>query len=95
MLTGDSRKTTNGTHEIGTMGVKLATKVIGGQVELGLIEVDDHLIVSGSVGDLNTLDSALRDDTSTIFLVCAPCNFDAFGVSDGLVHFRRRPGAEV
>lgn len=77
------------------MGIQLTTEVVGGQVDLGLVEECDHLDVVRGGQELNTLDGTVGNETSTVLLVRAPSDFDSLGVGDGLVGFRGRPQAEI
>lgn len=53
-------------------------------VELSLVdETSDHGVVGG-VEDLETLKGAVEHDTSAMALLCAPRDFLAFSVGDGV-----------
>lgn len=83
------------THEISTVGVKLAAEIVGSQVDESLIEMDQHLKVRRRLQELNTGDSASRDETGTVTGLRAPCDFLAFGVTDSGGAGGRSPEAPV
>lgn len=71
------------THEISTVGVELTTEVIGGQVELGLVEEGDNLEVRGRTKELESGDSASGNETGTFAGLRAPGDFLALRLADG------------
>ena len=56
------------------MGVHLTSRVIGGNVDLVLLNETSNLDIGGGLDELNTSQSALGDDTGTIAGLCAPGN---------------------
>ena len=71
------------THQIGTMGIELTTEIVGGQVELGLVEEGDDLEVGRGLQELDTRDGALGDKTRAAAGLCAPCDLLTLRVANG------------
>jgi len=77
---GEEETTQRVTALIGTVGVHLTSRVIGGDVDLVLLDDTGNLDVGGSLDELNTCQGALRDNTGTIVGLGAP--------GDGLMNGR-------
>ena len=71
------------THQIGTMGIELTTEIVGGQVELGLVEEGDDLEVGRGLQELDTRDGALGDKTRAAAGLCAPRDLLTLRVANG------------
>ena len=71
------------THKISAMRVELTAEVIGGHVDLGLVQERDDLDVRGGAQKLNTGDGTRGDETGTATRLGAPCDFLTFGLTDG------------
>lgn len=86
---------TQGTYEICTVGVKLATIVIRLQVELGLVEERDNLEVRRRTEELHTRDRASGDKPCAAAGFGAPCDLLALRVANGGRAAGRGPHAPV
>ena len=64
------------------MGVKLTTEVVGGQVELGLVEEGNDLEVRRGLQELHAGDGTLGNETGTPARLRAPCDLLTLGVAD-------------
>ena len=71
------------THEIGTVGVELTTKVIRGQVNLGLINETSDLEVRLGLDELETSDGTSGDETGTTSGLGTPGDLLMFGLTNG------------
>ena len=71
---GEEETTERVTALIGTVGVHFTSRVIGGNVDLVLLDETSNLDIGGGLDELNTGQSALGDDTGTIAGLCAPSN---------------------
>ena len=77
---GEEETTERVTALIGTVGVHLTSRVIGGDVDQVLLDDTGNLDVGGSLDELNTCQGALGDNTGTIVGLGAP--------GDGLINGR-------
>ena len=77
------------------MGVKLTTEVIGGQVELGLVQERDNLNVRGETEKLDTGDGARRNDAGATARLRAPGDGLTLGVTDEGVGLGGTPDTPV
>ena len=81
---GGVEETTKGvTTEVGAMGVKLSSKVIGGKVDEGLIDETDDLDVVGGLHVLNTPEGTGGDETGPVAGLGAPGDFLVLRLTDG------------
>ena len=71
---GEEETTQRVTALIGTVGVHLTSRVIGGEVDLVLLDETSNLDVGSGLDELNAGQSALGDDTGSIAGLCAPGN---------------------
>ena len=93
---GGIEKATEGvTAEVGTVGIELSSKVVGSEVDEGLIDETNDLDVVGGPHELDTLKSSGRDETGSMAGLGAPCDFLLFGFPDGGGTIGGRPEAEV
>ena len=82
-------------HRVLSTRVKLAARVTVLNVDLCLIdEASNHGIVR-SVEDLQTHESAVEHDTSTVAFLGAPSNLFAFGIGNGGIGSWGSPKTEV
>ena len=65
------------------MGVELTTEVVGGQVELGLVEERNDLEVRWCTQELDTGDGTLGDETRAPAGLRAPRDLLTLGITDG------------
>jgi hypothetical protein len=77
------------------MRVQLPSKVIGGEVGLGLIDETDDLDVVWGPHELDTLESPAGDKASAVARLGAPRDGLMFGLTDGGRAIRWRPNTEI
>lgn len=65
------------------MRVELSSIVIGGHVDLCLVDETDKLNIVRGLDDLDTLENTVGNETGTMATLGAPGNFLTFGVTDG------------
>jgi len=65
------------------VGIQLASVVIRGHIDLGLVKETGDLDIIGGLDELHTLQGSSRDETSTVARLCAPGDFLAFRITDG------------
>jgi hypothetical protein len=75
--------------------IKLSSIIVGGYVNLGLVDEANDLYVVRSLDVLDTLKSGGRDEACAMAGFGAPSDFLTFGVTDGRVRHWRSPQAEV
>jgi hypothetical protein len=83
------------TTEVGAMGVKLSSEVIGLEVDAPLVNETDDLNVVGGLHELNTPEHASGDETRAMAGLGTPGNFRLFRVGDGGGTSWRCPETEV
>ena len=89
-------ETTEGvSSEIGTMWIHLASPVVRLDVQLCLVNKPDDLDVVGGPHELNTLESATWDNTSSMTRLGTPRDGLTFGRTDGGGTIRRTPDTEI
>ena len=71
------------TTEIGAVRVKFPPKVIGGEVDLGLVDKTDDLDVVWGPHELNTPESTTGDKTGPMTRFGTPGDFLLFRLADG------------
>ena len=81
--------------EIGTVGVHLASRVIGLEVHLRLVNKTNDLDVVGSLHELNALERAAGDKTGSVARFGTPCDGLVFGLTNSGGTLRRSPETEV
>ena len=79
---GEDKTTQRVTALIGTMGIHLTSGVIGGEVDVLLLDETGNLDIGRGLNELNTGQSTLGDDTGAVVWLGAP--------GDGLI--KRRGG---
>lgn len=93
---GGIEETTEGvTTEVGTVGVEFSSKVVGGKVDVGLVDETDDLDVVGGPHELNTLEGASRDETRSVTGLGAPGDFLLLRLTDSGGTGGRCPKAEI
>jgi hypothetical protein len=74
-----------------TVGVQLTAKIARLKVDLSLVDKASDLNVRLGLDELNTLESALRNESAPVAWLGTPRDLDSFSIADGLVSGR---GAE-
>jgi hypothetical protein len=88
-------KEEKGKDQVSTVRIKLSSIIVGGYVNLGLVDEANDLYVVRSLDVLDTLKSGGRDEACAMAGFGAPSDFLTFGVTDGRVRHWRSPQAEV
>lgn len=91
---GTKRKE-NTTHSILSSRVEFTSVVTVRNVQQVLVNEPDNLDVSRALNDLNTLQSAIRNETSTMAFLGTPGNFDTLRVTNCGVGSRRSEETKV
>ena len=81
--------------EIGTMRVHLASRIIGSEVDEGLVDKTDDLDVVGGPHELNALESATGDEASSMTGLGAPRDSFVFSLANGGRTIWWTPDAEI
>jgi hypothetical protein len=92
---GEQEGTERVTTLISTVGIELSSGITSGNVDEGLVDVASDLNVVGCLQELDTSESALGDDTSTVAWLRAPCDTLTLDVTDEGVWLGGTPEAEV
>jgi len=94
--TGGVYKTTKGvTTEISTVGVELSSSIVGQDVDLGLVDDTDNLLIVRSLHILDTFKGARGDETRAMTWLGAPSDFFSLRAADIAESIRGRPKTEV
>jgi len=83
------------TTEISSVGVQLASTIIGLHANIGLVDGADNLDVPRCLQDLNTSEGSGGHDTGAMPSFCAPGDGLTLGVGDSGVGSWRRPKTEI
>jgi hypothetical protein len=92
---GVNETTERVTTEIGTVGVKLSSEVIGLEVDEGLVDKTDDLDVVWGPHELETRKCTSGDETRAMTGLGAPGDFLMFRLTDGGRTGRRCPDTEI
>ena len=77
------------------MGVHFSSPVTLLDVDEGLVEETDGLNIVGGLDPLEPSESTLRNETSTVTRLGAPCNHLALNVADDATRVLGAPNAPV
>ena len=83
------------TYEISAVRVQLAAKVVGGEVQLRLVEEGNDLEVRRGDKELHAGDGTRGNETGAAAGLRAPCDLLALGVANGRRSSGRGPHAPV
>jgi hypothetical protein len=88
-------ETTDTTHKILAMGVKLTTKVTRCYIDLCLIHESDDLFIGRGIEHLNACNGAPGNTATTMTLLRAPTDFFALRVTNGRIGLWGSEGTKV
>lgn len=77
------------------MGIELTTEIVGGQVDLRLVEEDKDLKVRGRLEELHASDGTVGNQTSTVAGLRAPRDLLMLGFTNSRGTSRGSPEAPI